>query len=58
MYHGSLSVDAEVKPFDLMGNIYSVYNAVYMPPIIYIGVFLCILMFEILIIWLLKKVYL
>ena len=58
MYRGLLSAGAKVKPFDLMLNVYSLQNKVYMPPAIYIGIFLGILIFEFLIILLLKKIYL
>lgn len=49
LYRGKLSINSAEKPYDLMLGVYCLQREAYMPPIGYLAVIVCILLFEILV---------
>lgn len=55
LYRGVLSINSAENPYDLMLNVYSLHQSTYMPPAFYIGIFLCTLLFEFLVFFVVGK---
>lgn len=55
LYKGTLLVNTEEKPYDLMLDVYRSDRTVYAPPAVYIGVFLCLFLLEFLVLSAAKK---